>query len=110
MVEYQSAIIHEHARRLYSHATAIIVFYALLGSMLGGIASYAMFDEPGPALMGALLSCLLGAAVGRTRSFQLRLEAQLALCQMRIEQHTLHVAQAQPHSTMQPLHGAPPVR
>ena len=113
MIDYQPNVIEEHARHLYRRATAIILAYALAGFMGGGVAGYALLDETGTALMVALFSCLIGVAAGQARSFQLRLEAQLALCQMRIEQHTLHLARSQQpqawpgHSAAQP--SAPPV-
>lgn len=105
MVDYQPSVIQEHARRLYNRATAIVLTYAVFGFMVGAGVGFTLVDEDRVALGIALVSLFLGIAVGVTKSFELRLEAQLALCQMRIEQHTRHVATMQ--SPPQPFTAQP---
>jgi hypothetical protein len=95
MVDYQPSVIQEHARRLYSRAAAIVLTYAVFGFMVGAGVGFVLINEEMFAFGFALVVCLLGVAVGLTKSFELRLQAQLALCQMHVEQHTRYLASMQ---------------
>ncbi len=91
MVEYDPDVIHEHAQRLYDRALSIMVTYAvgygLVGAIAGAVFGVVADNGLGPVtgVMGAGLLGLLGAAIGRARGFELRLQAQTALCQVQIE-------------------------
>jgi hypothetical protein len=95
MVNYDSKIIQEFADRLYKKANSIITVYTLLGIFLASPVYFLMteadFDSTtGATLTGivAIIGGLLGYAVGRERVFRMKLEAQNALCQLKIEQNT----------------------
>jgi hypothetical protein len=91
MVRYDPQVIQEHAQRLYDRAMGIIIIYGvglgllgLLGGALLGAGKRGDF-EPVTALLGGLLFGALGVAYGQARGFELRLQAQTALCQVQIE-------------------------
>ncbi len=94
-VSYDAAVIQEFAQRLYRQAASIILtsifLWALAGGLLGLGAAAAARSEGtiGTAvLIGAVTGGLLGFALGRERAFKLKLEAQVALCQVQIEKNT----------------------
>lgn len=98
--EFDAQIIEEFARRLYKRASSMIVSYTAAGILLGLIAGAAvsMFgtQERGgdqapnavAAIVGALLAGAMGYAAGQSKAFQIRLQAQMALCQLQIEKNT----------------------
>ena len=94
MVAYDSNVIQEMADKLYSQARMVEFVWAVMGIFIGGgMAGGALFAvSEGLGLMGflggALFGAILGFIIGRSRAFALRLAAQTALCQMRIEQNT----------------------
>jgi len=53
MIECDPTVIQKHARLLYRRASTIIVAYALLGLLGGGLGAYTLTDETGAALMVA---------------------------------------------------------
>jgi hypothetical protein len=95
LVAYDPAVIQEFASRLYRRAGSIIVSYTFLGIVLGVIAGGVLnarnagSDSSG---MIVLISFCIGAgfgfAFGQERAFKLKLEAQVALCQVQIEKNT----------------------
>ena len=98
MTKYDPAVIQEFADRLYLRAATIVIFYTFIGIVVGGIGGFLAgaywkgYDPRLIAVLGLLLMGLFGYAYGRERSFRLRLEAQTALCQVRIEENTRKAA------------------
>ena len=100
MVTYSPAVIQEMANKLYRQARSIEVAYTLLGFMVGcGLGAF-MADEIlrqdpiGPAIgLGVVLGAV-GLMLGRSKSFALKVQAQLALCQMQIEANTRGASRA----------------
>jgi hypothetical protein len=93
--KYDAGIIQEFADRLYGQAASIIFTSALLGVVTGAtisvivvIAAQVRQALGTVAIVGALLGGLIGYARGRERAFRLKLEAQVALCQIQIEKNT----------------------
>lgn len=96
--KYDPEIIGRFADKLYSQAFWTIfgrTFFGLLfGAILGGVAGVfyinAALAEPSnmPAIIGALLFGLFGYSSAQARAFELRLQAQSALCQVQIEKNT----------------------
>jgi sulfite exporter TauE/SafE len=99
MVKYDASILQQFADSLYAKARSVVVTYAILGLVLGGIgglvlqatASFGrdlrMFESVvlwGPALLGLAW----GFAHGQMKAFKYRLEAQQVLCQVQIEANT----------------------
>lgn len=92
-MEYDSGIIEQHARSLYSEADWVVYKYSFLGIILGGTAAAIAARFQGSSigvmgLVGAVVGFLIGNSMGRARAFQYRLQAQTVLCQMQIERNT----------------------
>ena len=95
-VRYDSTIIHAGVERLYARANTRIAMYTLLGMGTGLSIGYVIAGLLGEAATGrmpyeALCTLLLGGigfSIGRARAFALRLQAQTALCQLKIEENT----------------------
>lgn len=91
-VSYDPAVIQTYADALYRAADRIAFNSAIMGGAIGlavglGIGSVANAAPIG-ALGGAILGGYIGYSRAMARTFQLRLEAQLALCQVEIEMNT----------------------
>lgn len=93
-VSYDPEIIHQFADKLYSEARWLAFRYALLFGFVGAgggvFLSKAMSlgnASPSSLCLGGLLAAA-GAAHGHAKGFDLRLRAQLALCQLKIEMNT----------------------
>lgn len=97
---YDPNVIREFARKLYSRASLVIVFYTLtgflipffLGNMSGSVwRSVSDGSGSGFTWLGFLSGILLGGigyVLGQSKAFQLKLQAQTALCQVKIEENT----------------------
>lgn len=94
MVQYDPVVIQSYADALYRAADRIVLVTALLGGLLGGIVGYALGAAMGSGssvifgLVGLGAGGFIGHSRGMSKTFQLRLEAQLALCQVEIEFNT----------------------
>jgi hypothetical protein len=104
MTSYDSNVLQENADALYSRASALIASYAATGAVVGWVAVY--FLEPvirtmlrlpesysliPLQLLAALIAAILGGVWGHGKGVALKLQAQAALCQMKIEQNTSHL-------------------
>lgn len=95
-VTYDATIIQTFVERLYRRANNAIATYTLLGVGIGLSVGYILAGFLGEVARGrmpyeALCILLFGGiaySVGRERSYALRVQAQLALCQTRIEENT----------------------
>jgi hypothetical protein len=95
--QYDPSIIYNFADRLYARARVMAAQYGVFGGIFGlicGVAFAASIRaDAGPfAVVGAVLLGGLAALVGHDKSFALRLTAQQALCQVKIEEGIRHVA------------------
>ncbi len=97
MITYDAKIIQAFADRLYQQAARIVftytLLYAIVGLLVGGALLYFTTRMEGsPMLVGGLVGALLfgaaGYAQGQAKAFALRLQAQMALCQVQIEENT----------------------
>ena len=92
--QYSPAIIQKFADKLYRRADSIVVSCTLFGIFFGGVGgrllSYplGLKDDSAPTIFGVVFFGLFGLFIGRARAFQLRLQAQVALCQKKIEENT----------------------
>jgi uncharacterized membrane protein YeaQ/YmgE (transglycosylase-associated protein family) len=93
MVRYDESIIKRYAQALYDQADLSVFLFTLIGILLGGGAGWMMQGEVG-AMLGAVLLGTIGYFMGQSRAFQLKLTAQLALCQVQIERNTRSSRQA----------------
>ncbi|MBX3467699.1 MAG: hypothetical protein KF878_12510 [Planctomycetes bacterium] len=97
---YNAELVRDLADALYRRATLTLLGHALVGLGLGGGAGWAasityrdhLPAEPwlpyAAAGAGALLLGLTGLFSGRAQALGYRLQAQLALCQLQIEENT----------------------
>lgn len=95
-VTYDGVIIQTFVERLYRRANNAVATYTLLGVGIGLSVGYILAGLLGEVARGrmpyeALCILLVGGiaySVGRERAFALRAQAQIALCQIRIEENT----------------------
>jgi len=88
MTVYNFKIIQKFADRLYARAKMSEIIYTIIGIMFGFVGGYNLGEELGYGLFGAVILGLLGFWVGSERAFMMRLQAQMALCQAKIEENT----------------------
>jgi hypothetical protein len=95
MVKYDAEVIVTFAESLYRQASSIVRTYTvvavLAGLFVGGVVGHVVTDTGGwlaGAVVGALLFGFAGFRLGQQRAFVLRLQAQVALCQVQIEANT----------------------
>jgi hypothetical protein len=102
--QYDPTIIQQFADKLYEEAAALVYLYALFGLAIGALpsAAFALYwatttraTDPSTSFFlifaSAALAAAIGAVIGRERGVALRLQAQTALCQARIEWNTRRV-------------------
>jgi len=95
-IMYDAATVHSYAARLYARARNCVVSYPLLGIGLGLSLGYIVAGLLGPMgtprmpyeALGILIFGGTGFSLGSSRALALRLQAQTALCQIRIEENT----------------------
>lgn len=83
----------EFADKLCSQANTIVFVWTFLGLLVGGAVGYqpgGFSDHTTYAIAGAGTLGIPGFAIGISRAFLLRLQAQVALCQKKIEENTRH--------------------
>ena len=88
-VKYDPRIIGTFAEALYSRANWIVFIWTVIGG-LGGALVLGLYLAKVGALIGLAVGGLMGFFEGQSRSFLLRLQAQLALCAVQIEINTRH--------------------
>lgn len=98
MATFDPAIIEKFATKLYAQANQIIGVCTIIGAVIGGAGGYFLAKSPlmdqsqnvayGVAGVGALMFGAIGFSIGQAKAFMLKLQAQQALCQLKIEQNT----------------------
>ena len=92
MIKYDSALIYKYAERLYDQARGIIIVATIIGAAFSYIVGVALSnrngDNAGLSFVLVLLFGGIGYLLGAQRAFALKLQAQIALCQVRIEENT----------------------
>lgn len=89
MVQYDSGVIYQAAERLNRSAQTTIAIYTIAGILLGLVGGSSLGRGMGLlALLGAVILGVLGFAIGTQRAFVLKLQAQTALCQAKVEENT----------------------
>lgn len=87
MVRYDENIIKRFAQNLYDQANLTVILFTASGVLLGGGGGSLVLEQVG-MIVGAVIFGFIGYLIGQTRAFQLKLQAQVALCQVQIEQNT----------------------
>ncbi len=96
MLSYDSRVIYGFAERLYKQANTIVATYTVLGVFVGGVGLYVASSGSGAlSLIGAAILGAIGYLLGSQRAFVLKLQAQTALCQVKIEENTRGGAQSE---------------
>jgi hypothetical protein len=96
VAKYDPRLIEEYADQLYWQATLNVIVCRIAGIMIGLGCGLAVSQLLIPAVRGTTLAIgigtgvLLGLLEGQRRAFLLRLQAQLALCQVQTEKNTAH--------------------
>ena len=85
MVDYDPEVIQESVDLIYARARNIVQGATILGTGAGAI-GFAF--HPAAGLIGVAIGGALGYLLGRSLVFALKLTAQLALCQMKLEENT----------------------
>src|SRR5688572_25608267 len=93
MVKFDSQVILSFAEDLYKQAGSLPATYAALGALVGlgfGAGAGAAIGLGGlvGALLGALVLGAIAFNIGKQKAFALKLQAQVALCQVQIEANT----------------------
>ena|SRR5437773_2773883 len=94
MVQYDASVLYRFADQLYRQAAQAIVTAVVLGVIIGGGIGYGggyAVNRPAAQtfmIVLGLLGAVIGYSLGAQRAFALRLQAQTALCQAKIEENT----------------------
>ena len=96
MVEYDPNIIKSYAQELYDTANKLIKKTAKEYSFVGGIIGILPIIGGGEYLYLAIITLIIfaylgykiGKEVGEKKAFKYKLDAQVALCQLKIEENT----------------------
>ena len=95
-IPYDPQIIQEFAKRLYRQAATITAVYVIVGILFGALIGSILVTLPRGlhieagtgAAIGIVLGGIFGYARGTEKAFKLKLDAQLALCQVQTESNT----------------------
>jgi hypothetical protein len=90
-MEYDNKVIEQFADKLYKRANSTIATYTVLGLLIGLFVGAAIFTSTKSGLfflLSLLIFGVIGYAIGSDKAFLLKLQAQLALCQVKIEANT----------------------
>ena len=92
MADYDPKIIQQFADKLYSQANTIIAVYTLIIGTVCGVVFYvikiSMHVTNLNSLVGFAVGAVIGYFFGKEKAFELKLKAQTALCQVKIEENT----------------------
>jgi hypothetical protein len=95
MVEYDPNVIKKYAEELYARANKLIKQTARKYSFIGGIIGTLpaiWIEDKYLAIISVLIFAYfgykMGKEVGEKEAFQYKLDAQLSLCQLKIEENT----------------------
>ncbi len=91
MVRYDSSVIVQFVQSLYDQANSMLIIFTISGVVIGGGGGSLISTEA--AVIGAVVVGFIGYMIGQTRAFQLKLQAQLALCQLAFEENTRKLAE-----------------
>ena len=86
-ISYDPKIIGIYANALYRRADWIVFVWTIIGAVFGA-AICGFYGGQAGLLLGIVVGGIMGYSEGQSRSFFLRLQAQLALCQVQIEANT----------------------
>ena len=94
MAQYDKRVIQEYADRLYTQAKTAPTLYFFIGILVGilifGEVAFMTIGTYDPIIIaiGVMTGSILGLNMGRDRAMYLKLQAQLSLCQIKIEENS----------------------
>jgi hypothetical protein len=94
MVEYDEEIIKQYAQNLYAQSKTITMRHFFIGLfagviVFGGVCDALLSSYDGLIIsMGAMVGGFMGYGSGQNRTMELRIQAQQALCQVKMEENT----------------------
>jgi uncharacterized protein YacL len=94
MVKYDSKVIQEHADKLYAQTRSVVASQFFIGLFMGLLAALIISNHLTHEFnsiivsIGVLIGGVMGYGSGHNKAFELRLQAQMALCQAQIEENT----------------------
>lgn len=96
MAAYDPSVILTFADKLYEQAAGIEGAYTMAGVVVGGLIGAVLGGAvAGSSLTGGVFAAVLVGAmawqIGRQKAAALRLQAQVALCQLQIEANTRYL-------------------
>ena len=106
MTTYDPKTIEQFANGLYRRAAGIIALGLILGALVGDGLGFGLGSDPASpdtkwigAISGAVIVGALGFFAARNTAAQLQIQAQLALCQMKIEENKRPAPSASLHAS-----------
>lgn len=99
MIAYDPDIIQKFSGELYRQADRIVLMSAIRFGIVGAVVGAVLSGVTGTSVFFGLLvlggiAAFIGALMGQEKAFALRLQAQVALCQVQIERNTQEGAKA----------------
>ena len=92
MSNYDPALLRTLANKLDAQARTAVLVGVIAGAVTGGLfgfaASLIFMLSHSLLLPGAVLGAILGIFAGRRKAQALKLQAQMALCQIQLEENT----------------------
>jgi hypothetical protein len=94
MIEYEPKVIYEFADKLNSQIKSTVICNFLIGLfagilIFGGISAMLAIGYDFLIMaIGAITGAAFGISAGRNRVAEMKIQAQLALCQAKIEENT----------------------
>ena len=87
MIAYDPSVIRSFAQQLYDRAATIVLVNAGIGLVIGGLVGKLALGNGGMVVLG-LAGAAAGYFLGSQKAFLLKLQAQISLCQVQIEENT----------------------
>lgn len=91
-ISYNPGVIREFSSKMYRMAQTIVYIYTIFAAVVGfvvGLAIVGMIEvSVAVAFLTAFIAGIIGHALGSNKAFWLKLQAQVALCQVEIERNT----------------------
>lgn len=92
MVKYDPSETHSVVQQLYCWANFVIVFYGLLGLIVGFFVVYGVIligvGRENIIEIGAIIGSIIGIEIGISKAINCKFKAQMLLTQVKIEKNT----------------------
>ena len=95
MLRYKPELIYEYGERLYKKAGTIVAIYTVIGLIIG-LFLLAGTVQAGYPVIGfglVIILTIIGNYIGNEKAFWVKLQAQISLCQVKIEENTVRISE-----------------